>query len=967
MEDQNAALTPVLRHKMGAKPTAIRWNEVSSMTETNHNLSSLSLEYIEDLRREYLRDSSALSPEWQRYFANAGEQNGFTGNGKRHSARPRRSLFHRPNAPEIDARPDDQWSEAVRGQERIDQLIHAFRVRGHAIAQLGPLGSQRPKPSELRLESYGFREMDLDRRFSSRAFVGDKDTSLRSIYERLQNTYCQFIGVQFMHIDDPAIRDWLCQRMESTENRLQLSRDVQVRILTRLTDAVIFEQFVRKKYVGAKTFSLEGSESLIPLLDLTIEKAAQLGVVEIVMGMAHRGRVNVLANILGKRPLEIFQEFEDSQPELHRGRGDVKYHLGYSNDWKTTNTGKIHLSLCFNPSHLEYVNAVAIGRVRSKQDRMGDVARERGMALLIHGDAGFAGEGVVQETLNLSQLPAYEVGGTLHVIVNNQIGFTTLPQEGRSSTYASDVAKMLQSPIFHVNGENPEAVAQVVDLAMDFRRVFRRDVVIDMYCYRRWGHNEGDEPEFTQPQMYEAIRRQRSVRDGYLAHLLKLGELSQQEADAIAEKRHRLLENEFQLTQESTTSFAPRTLTGYWEGYRGGDEPTDARIDTGVDEGQLSALLENLATIPPHFDLHRKLQLGFERRREMARGKRPLDWSSAEALAFGSLALSGHPVRLSGQDTARGTFSQRHAVLHDARSGQTYFPLQHLSDGQAPVEIHNSPLSEAAVLGFEYGFSLDYPEALVAWEAQYGDFCNAAQVIIDQFLASAEEKWRRLSGLVLLLPHGFEGQGPEHSSARMERWLQLAAEQNIQLVFPTTPAQYFHCLRRQVLSPWRKPLVVLTHKSLLRNPRVASELKDCAAGHFQRILGDASVDVAKCRRVLLCTGKIYYELLQAREKLGAQNTAIVRLEQLYPLRSEELMEALDGYPAGATVCWVQEEPSNMGAEHYVKATFREDLLKRFAFQEVSRGASASPATGSSGSHKLEQHELITAAFQDKTP
>lgn len=934
------------------------------MTGPNHDLSSISLEYIEELREEFLRDSTAVSPEWQRYFAENSEVNGAPGDERRHPSFLPRSLFHRAPVENGYGAPGEPWTGAAKRQERIDQLIRAFRVRGHMIATLDPLGAERPPPAELNLESYGFTANDLDRRFSTVAVAGGDVSTLREIYERLQNTYCQFIGVQFMHIDDPAIRDWLSHRMESSENHLAIRRDVQLRILTRLTDAVIFEQFVRKKYVGAKTFSLEGAESLIPLLDLAIEKAAHQGVAEIVLGMAHRGRLNVLVNILGKRPLEIFQEFDDPNPEQHRGRGDVKYHLGYSNDWKTADGRNIHLSLCFNPSHLEFINPVALGRIRSKQDQMGDPRRQRGMALLIHGDAAFAGEGIVQETLNLSQLPGYEVGGALHVIVNNQVGFTTSPQEGRSTTYASDVAKMLQSPIFHVNGENPEAVAQVVDLAMDFRREFRRDVVIDMYCYRRWGHSEGDEPDFTQPLMYAAIERQQSVRDGYLEHLLKLGEVSREEADRIAEQRREHLEKEFEQTRDSRVVFAPRTLTGHWEGYLGGNEP-DEEVETGIGTARLSSMLERLSTIPADFQLHRKLRQGFKRRREMARGERPLDWSAAESLAFGSLAIEGHRARLSGQDSARGTFSQRHAVLHDVRDGRTFTPLQHVSDDQAAVDIYNSPLSEAGVLGFEYGFSLDYPDALVAWEAQYGDFCNAAQVVIDQFLAGAEEKWRRLSGLVLLLPHGFEGQGPEHSSARMERWLLLAEEQNIQVIFPTTPAQYFHCLRRQVLRRWRKPLVIFTHKSLLRHPRVTSELADCAIGHFQRILPDASIDPAKCRRALLCTGKVYYDLLQAREKRDRQDVAIVRIEQLYPLRMEELIAALRGYSDGTPVCWVQEEPSNMGAWNYVKTNASERMLERFPFRHVSRPASASPATGSSRTHKLEQDELIDNAFQDQ--
>jgi 2-oxoglutarate dehydrogenase E1 component len=952
------------------------------MNHSNHNPNILSVEYIERLREEFLRDSNAVSPDWQRYFAESGEPNGSTTGGRLSPSFRPRGLFHRSPVAPAERAINHGGSDVAQLQDRIDQLIRAYRVRGHMIANLDPLGMPRSRPPELDLSFYGFTEDDLDRHCSTITVAGGNVCTLRDVYERLQNTYCRFIGVQFMHIDDLSIREWLCERMESNENRMAIPRDVQLRILTRLTDAVIFEEFVRKKYVGSKTFSLEGAESLIPLLDLAIEKAARHGVDEIVLGMAHRGRLNVLANILSKRPLEIFQEFDDPHPERHRGRGDVKYHLGYSSDWETATGRKVHLSLCFNPSHLEFINPVALGRIRAKQDRLakeesdpirrndpGDASHKldqtafsRGMVLLIHGDAAFAGEGIVQETLNLSQLPGYQVGGALHVIVNNQIGFTTSPQEGRSTTYASDVAKMLQSPIFHVNGENPEAVAQVVDLAMDFRRQFHRDVVIDMYCYRRWGHNESDEPAFTQPQMYAAIDGQQSVRDGYLEHLLTLDEVSRDEADRIAEQRRDRLVADFELMQESKVVFTPQTLTGLWQGYQGGSEPRDKQPDTGVDTPRLSSLLDKLTAVPTEFQLNRKLRHILNGRREMAQGERSLDWSTAEALAFASLAVEGHRIRLSGQDSARGTFSQRHAVLHDVQDGRTYTPLQHLSDDQAVVEIYNSPLSEAGVLGFEYGFSLDYPEALVAWEAQYGDFCNAGQVIIDQFLASAEDKWRRLSGLVLLLPHGLEGQGPEHSSARMERWLLLAADHNIQLVFPTTPAQYFHCLRRQVLRRWRKPLVVLTHKSLLRHPHVTSELADCATGHFQRVLPDTSIDAAKCRRVLLCTGKVYYELLQAREHRERQDVAIVRLEQLYPLPREELAAALRDYSDGIPVFWVQEEPANMGAWQYVKISFGERLLERFPLRRVSRPASASPATGSSCSHKLEQDELIAEAL-----
>ncbi|MEX0742442.1 MAG: 2-oxoglutarate dehydrogenase E1 component, partial [Phycisphaeraceae bacterium] len=665
-------------------------------------------------------------------------------------------------------------------QDRVDQLIRNYRVRGHMMAQLDPLERQRDHPPELDLDYYSFTEKDLDRPLSTLFIPGENIRTLRQIYKRMRNTYCRSIGVQFMHISDVEIREWLQRRMEGTENRVDQAREEQLRILTRLTDAVIFERFLHTKYVGAKTFSLEGAESLVPLLDLAIEKAADQGVAEIVLGMAHRGRLNVLANVLGKSPRDIFREFEDVDPSRYTGRGDVKYHLGYSNDWVAANGRRLHLSLCFNPSHLEYINPVAVGRMRAKQDRCYDREHFRGMVVLIHGDAGFAGEGVVQETLSMSELPGYSVGGTLHVIVNNQIGFTTNPADGRSTEYATDVARMLQSPIFHVNGEDPEAVAQVVRLAMDFRARFQRDVVIDMYCYRKYGHNEGDEPSFTQPTLYSDVAKRKSVRDAYLERLLRTG-VSEDEAMLIEKQRTEMLEQELSLARSDDYVHTPEAYRGIWSGYQGGPFAEVEPAETGLDEPRQNDLLKKLTDIPAGFNIHRKLRRYFDQRREMADGGKPIDWATAEAMAIGSLSTEGHRIRMSGQDCIRGTFSHRHSTLYDQETGQPFSPFQHLGEQQGPVEIYNSPLNEAGVLGFEYGYSLDCPEGLIVWEAQFGDFVNAAQVIIDQFIASAEDKWHRLSGLVMLLPHGFEGQGPEHSSARLERFLTLAAEDNIQI------------------------------------------------------------------------------------------------------------------------------------------------------------------------------------------
>jgi 2-oxoglutarate dehydrogenase E1 component len=848
-----------------------------------------------------------------------------------------------------------------RLQEGVDLLVRNYRVRGHLIAKVDPLGIPRPMPPELEPQFWGLSEADLDRRFSTYSLAGSNTQTLRDIMDRLRNTYCGSISAQFMHIDELELREWLQRRMEESQNRLKLSRDEQIRILTRLTDAVIFEEFIRRKFVGAKSFSLEGAESLIPLLDLAIEKASTQGIESVVMAMAHRGRLNVLANIIGKSPQDIFREFEDIDPELYRGGGDVKYHLGYYNDYVTSTGSKVHLSLCFNPSHLEFVNPVALGLTRAKQDRGADLLHEKNLAILIHGDAAFIGEGIVQETLNLSQLPGYSVGGTVHVVINNQIGFTTPPEQSRSTTYATDIAKMLQIPIFHVNGEQPEAVAQVISLALDFRATFHRDVVIDMYCYRRWGHNEGDEPAFTQPLLYHWIENHKSVRDAYMEHLLALGEVTQAEADEIAAHRRENLEYALSLARREDFVPRPKVLGDVWKHYHGGPERLDDDVETGIAMPRLTSLLHRLTELPDNFHLHHKLKRMLENRRQMAAAAQPLDWAAAEALAYASLSVEGYRVRLSGQDSIRGTFSHRHSAFYDTEDGHSYFPLKNLSAEQMPIEIYNSPLSEAGVLGFEYGYSLGYPDSLVLWEAQFGDFANVAQVIIDQFIVSAEEKWRHLSGIVLLLPHGFEGQGPEHSSARVERFLRLGNDENVQVVVPSTPAQFFHVLRRQALRRWKKPLVVLTPKSLLRLPACVSPLEELTRGRFQRVISDPTMTDKQPSRVLLCSGKVYYELLTARNERHP-DVAIVRLEQLHPLPQSQLKAALEPFADGTPVVWVQEEPKNMSAWFSLKVKFGDKLFGRFPFFEVTRAESATPATGSACCYRLEQKELVTRAF-----
>lgn len=861
-----------------------------------------------------------------------------------------------------------QSSDAAILQHKVDQLIRNYRVRGHIASSVDPLGHRLDLPPELQPGHYGFSDADMDRPFFTSTLPGDPERTLRAIIEQLQQTYCRDIGAQFMHIDNLDVRQWLQSRMEATQNAVELSRKEQIRILTRLTDAVIFEEFIQKKFIGAKSFSLEGAESLIPLLDLALEKAGDQDIQEVVLGMAHRGRLNVLANIIGKSPQKIFREFEDVDPKLYLGGGDVKYHLGYSGDWRTRHGRNIHISLCFNPSHLEFVNPVVLGRLRAKQDRTGLATRgEKGMGLIIHGDAAFAGEGIVQETLNLSNLEGYQTGGTLHIVVNNQLGFTTDPDEARSTRYCTDVAKMLQIPIFHVNGESPEAVAAVIRLAMEFRMEFKRDVVVDMYCYRRRGHNEGDEPSYTQPRMYQEIENRPNTREAYLQRLLELGGVTREDADRIAERRTELLEKE--LTAARSDAYVPQPeqeFAGFWEKYKGGYEKDIDEPKTSLGKQKLLGLLTKLTELPEGFTLHPKLRRQMKIRVQMAGGDKPLDWATAESLAMGSLAVQGHRIRLSGQDSQRGTFSQRHSVLHDYETAEQYCPLQHLDDKQAPVNIYNSPLSEAGVLGFDYGYSLDFPSCLTMWEAQFGDFVNAAQVIIDQFITSAEDKWRRLSGIVMLLPHGFEGQGPEHSSARLERFLMLAAEDNIQVCQPTTAAQYFHMLRRQALRRWRKPLIVMTPKSLLRHPSVASPIEDLAEGEFNRVLPDEPLEDGKPRknvsRVLICTGKVYYELVEHRNKLGRDDVAIIRLEQLYPFPKESLRAALARYPDNVPAIWVQEEPENMGAWPFLRMRFCNKLMDRLTLHHVARDQSSSPATGSRAAHQLEQRRLLNSAF-----
>ena len=853
-------------------------------------------------------------------------------------------------------------------QKRVAQLMRLYRVRGHVIADLDPLGRRPRAHRELELDYHGLSPSDL----GERVFVGDPQNpevlTLGAVVDRMKNTYCRHIGVQFMHIDDVEVQTWLQERMETSENQCDLSRAEQVRVLTKLTEAELFEQFIHAKYLGAKRFSLEGAESLLPLLDIAIEEAAKHGVKHIVMGMAHRGRLNVLANIMGKSPHQIFTEFEDNDPDKYMGRGDVKYHMGYASTHQAASGDEVGLSLAFNPSHLAFVTPVVQGRVRGKQERFGDSEREQVMGLVIHGDAAFAGQGVIQESLNMSELAGYETGGTVHIIVNNQVGFTTDPEDARSCGYATDVAKLLQIPVFHVNGEHPDAVAQVIKLAMDFRERWHRDVIIDMYCYRQHGHNEGDEPRYTQPKMYQWVDKQPTVRENFVENMVALGVVSKGDAEAIAEQCRASLEADLAAAragQDPSQAQGESDIEAWTEDYHGGPESSAAPVETKISREEITALLEKLTALPEGLKVQSKLRRLMKKRGEMATGALPLDWWAGEALAFASLLGAKHPIRLSGQDAQRGTFTHRHSVIHDQESGETHTPLNHLFDDQSLYSVYNSPLSEAAVLAFDFGYSLEWPEGLVIWEAQFGDFANGAQVIIDQFVTTAEDKWSRLSGLVMMLPHGFEGQGPEHSSARLERILTLAAEDNIRVVNLTTPAQIFHALRRQVVSPYRKPLVIMTPKSLLRHPRAISSIDDLAEGAFQKVIPDPEVSAdAKAPFALLCSGKVAYDLIAKREELEVTNVPIIRVEQLYPFPAAELKDALGLLQEGTEVRWVQEEPANMGAWRYLNDQDWSSTLGDAPLRRVRRPESASPATGSGASHKIEQARLVAEAFAE---
>lgn len=891
-------------------------------------LNNVSPQWIEQQYLLWKKSPQHIPPEWTYFFSGM-------------------ELGSSTSAPEVAS----SYPEATRKISAVQALIHRHRDIGHFLACTDPLTPCEREHPLLSLQAFGLERADLDRVFPIDDFLSEKAT-LREIIKVLKETYCRSTGVEFMHIHEPLKWNWLVSRMERSQNKPVFSLDEKRAILKKLLKASLFESFLHRKFPGQTRFSLEGGETIIPMLDALVSHASNQGVTDIILGMPHRGRLAIQSIIFGKRYENIFAEFRDTEEPGFVGDGDVKYHRGVSTDVPLACGAQMHLTLVPNPSHLEAVNPVTVGKSRARQDRYGKDGSTRVLPVLIHGDAAFAGQGIVAETLNMSQLEGYSTGGTFHLVLNNQIGFTTLPADARSTCYATDVAKMLSAPIFHIHCEDPEAAVHATRLALDFRREFATDVVVELICYRRHGHNEGDEPYFTQPLMYEKINSRPPVHQFYAAGLLQDG-ISSEEIENLTSSFSEELETAF----DSNQTVADRAFLGRWSSVRQDSAPM--KIESGVPASLLLSLAEKLSVFPPGFTPHPKIASFYARRRDAVAQDGGIDWANAEALAFASLLDEGTSVRLSGEDSRRGTFSQRHCVVYDTQTGKTCTPLSAVAKDSAVFRPYDSLLSEAAVLGFEYGYSLESPENLTIWEAQYGDFVNGAQVIIDQFLCSGESKWGRASGLVLLLPHGYEGQGPDHSSARLERILQLCAEGNIQVSFPSSPAQYFHLLRRQAKQPFRKPLVILTPKSLLRNPECTSHLDELASGWFREVL-PSSANSEKVTAVLVCTGKVYYELARKRTQETREDTAIIRIEQLYPLRDDLLREELGRFRHARSWTWVQEEPQNMGAWNHVRPHLAGILGADPKY--AGRAAAASPATGSMRQHKQEQEKILAEAF-----
>jgi len=911
--------------------------------------------YIEDLYEQYLVSPDSIDPKWKTYF------DGFQGRDAGdvpHSA----VIAHIASA----ARQAANSGTGPSGDERerhVGRLITAYRSRGHLGARLDPLGLTPPvNPPDLGLPFHSLSESDLGSEFSTGGLGGQPRMKLRDLLARLKATYTGSIGSEFMHISEFEQRQWIYQRLENAGGNIAGDTASRRRTLERITAAEGLERYLHTKYVGQKRFSLEGGDSLIPMMDVLVQRAGHDAVKDIVVGMAHRGRLNVLVNTLGKNPRKLFDEFEGKFEHAHDDRahtGDVKYHMGFSADVAVADGKSVHLALAFNPSHLEIVDPVVVGSVRSRQERYGDAARKSVLPVIIHGDAAFAGQGVVMELFQMSQARGFAVGGTVHIVVNNQIGFTTSARDdARSTLYCTDVAKMIGAPVFHVNGDDPDAVAFVANLAYDFRQQFKKDVVIDLVCYRRWGHNEADEPAATQPVMYQTIRKHKTTRELYAAQLESEGVLQAGEAQALVDGYRNKLDS-----GEYTTELATRKPDEFaidWSKYLSG-KLTD-KVDTTVKRKTLDQLAKIITTIPAGVELHPRVAKIYEDRVKMAAGDLPGDWGFAENLAYATLLGEGHKLRLVGQDAGRGTFFHRHAILHDQKTDSYYLPLRQLVENPEDATVIDSLLSEEAVMGFEYGYSTTDPNALCIWEAQFGDFANGAQVVIDQFIAAGEAKWGRISGLSLFLPHGYEGQGPEHSSARLERFLQLCALENMLVCVPTTPAQAFHMIRRQMRMSTRKPLVVMTPKSLLRHKLAVSTLEELANGEFQHLIPDAKADPKQVKRVVACSGKVYYDLLEDQTKRGQDDVAILRVEQLYPFPRELLAAELKRYGNATDLVWCQEEPQNQGAWYQIKHHLQACLADGQSLHYAGRPRSPSPAAGHFAEHVEEQLKLVADAL-----
>jgi 2-oxoglutarate dehydrogenase E1 component len=925
--------------------------------------------YVEEQYEAYLDNPASVPETWREYFdalQNVPASDGSNVNDVAHGPIVE-SFAQRAKANAFIPRTATGGEDltTARKQVFVQSLIGAYRFLGSQWANLDPLKRrERPNIPELEPAFYDFTEADMDQTFNANnLYFGYEQASLRDIIKALRDTYCGTIGAEYMYLSDPEQKRWWKEKLESIRSTPNFSVDKKKHILNRLTAAEGLERFLHTKYVGQKRFSLEGGESFIASMDEVVRHGGANGVQEIVIGMAHRGRLNVLVNTLGKMPADLFAEFEGKHVD-DLPAGDVKYHKGFSSD-VSTEGGPVHLSLAFNPSHLEIVNPVVEGSAKARMDRRGDDSGLQVLPVQIHGDAAFAGQGVVMETLNLAQTRGYGTHGTLHIVINNQIGFTTSdPRDARSTLYCSDVVKMIEAPVLHVNGDDPEAVVLATGIAMDFRQEFGMDVVLDIVCFRRLGHNEQDTPAVTQPLMYKKIGTHPGVRKLYADKLVTQGTVASDEPEAMTRAYRLALDQGRQTVDPVLTNFKSQYAVD-WSPYLN-RKWTDS-ADTAIPVTELKRLAQRITTVPDNFKLHPLVEKVIADRRSMGAGKIPIDWGMAEHLSFASLVASGYPVRITGQDSGRGTFSHRHAVLHDQNREKwdvgTYVPLQNVLDKQAPFTVIDSVLSEEAVLGFEYGFSSAAPNALVIWEAQFGDFVNGAQVVIDQFIASGEVKWGRQSGLVLMLPHGYEGQGPEHSSARLERFLQLSADNNLQVVQPTTAAQIFHLLRRQMIRMFRKPLVIMTPKSLLRHKDAASELVDLARGEFRTVIPDASLsDPQKVRRAILCSGKVYYELKTEREERKADDTALIRIEQLYPFPHKALTAEFKRLPNLTDVVWCQDEPQNMGAWFYVQHHLLEEMSDQHKLGYAGRPASASPAVGYYAKHIEQQKALIDAAF-----